>query len=88
MRNHYESALRIREVKLMAAEAGFDKVLPELKAAAAVDKKVAVIGGGPAGLAAASFLSRAGADVTVFEKNDKMGGVPRYVIPGFRIGDD
>jgi len=88
MRNHYESALRIREVKLMAAEAGFDKVLPQLKAAAAADKKVAVIGGGPAGLASASFLSRAGADVTVFEKNDKMGGVPRYVIPGFRIGDE
>ena len=88
MRNHYESALRIREVKLMAAEAGFDKVLPELKAAPAAGKKVAVIGGGPAGLASASFLSRAGADVTVFEKNDKMGGVPRYVIPGFRIGDE
>ena len=88
MRNHYESALRIREVKLMAAEAGFDKVLPQLKAASAAGKKVAVIGGGPAGLASASFLSRAGADVTVFEKNDKMGGVPRYVIPGFRIGDE
>ena len=88
MRNHYESALRIREVKLMAAEAAFDKVLPELKAAAAADKKVAVIGGGPAGLATASFLSRAGADVTVFEKNDKLGGVPRYVIPGFRISDE
>ena len=88
MRNHYESALRIREVKLQAAEAAFDKVLPGLKAEAAAGKKVAVIGGGPAGLASASFLSRAGADVTVFEKNDKMGGVPRYVIPAFRIGDD
>ena len=88
MRNHYESALRIREVKLQAAMAAFDKVLPGLKAEAAAAKKVAVVGGGPAGLAAASFLSRAGADVTVFEKNDKMGGVPRYVIPGFRIGDD
>ena len=87
MRNHYETPLRIREVKLMAAEAAFDKVLPGLKGEAA-GKKVAVIGGGPAGLASASFLSRAGADVTVFEKNDKMGGVPRYVIPGFRIGDD
>ena len=88
MRNHYESALRIREVKLMAAEDAFDKVLPALKGAAAAGRKVAVIGGGPAGLASASFLSRAGADVTVFEKNDKMGGVPRYVIPGFRISDD
>ena len=88
MRNHYESALRIREVKLMAAEGGFDAVLPELKAEGASDKKVAVIGGGPAGLATASFLSRAGADVTVFEKNAKMGGVPRYVIPGFRISGE
>ena len=88
MRNHYESALRIREVKLMAAEAACDKVLSGLKAEAAADKKVAVIGGGPAGLATASFLSRAGADVTVFEKNDRMGGVPRYVIPGFRISDE
>ncbi len=88
MRNHYESALRIREVKLMAAEAACAKVLPTLKAAAPSGKKVAVIGGGPAGLAAASFLSRAGADVTVFEKQDKLGGVPRYVIPGFRISDE
>jgi putative selenate reductase len=88
MRNHYESALRIREVKLMAAEAACAKVLPGLRAAAPSGKKVAVIGGGPAGLATASFLSRAGADVTVFEKQDKMGGVPRYVIPGFRIGDE
>ena len=55
----------------MAAEAGFDKVLPGLGAAEVLDKRVAVIGGGPAGLATASFLSRAGADVTVFEKNDK-----------------
>ena len=88
MRNHYESALRIREVKLMAAEAACAKVLPTLKAAAPSGKKVAVIGGGPAGLATASFLSRAGADVTVFEKQDKLGGVPRYVIPGFRISDE
>ena len=88
MRNHYESALRIREVKLMAAEDACEKVLPELRAAESCGKKVAIIGGGPAGLATASFLSRAGADVTVFEKQEKMGGVPRYVIPGFRIGDE
>lgn len=88
MRNHYETALKIREVKLMAAEAAHKAVLPTLKAGAELDKKVAVIGGGPAGLATASFLSRAGADVTVFEKNDKMGGVPRYVIPGFRISEE
>ena len=51
-------------------------------------KKVAVVGGGPAGIAAAYFLAREGAAVTIFEKEEKAGGVIRYVIPGFRIGDD
>ncbi|MBQ6385673.1 MAG: putative selenate reductase subunit YgfK [Lachnospiraceae bacterium] len=89
MRNHYESSVHIREVKLAAAEAACDQVLPTLAAAETVqDKKVAVIGGGPAGLAAASFLSRAGVSVTVFEKLDRAGGVPRYVIPAFRISDE
>ena len=47
--------------------------------------KAAVIGGGPAGMAAAYFLRRAGMAVTVFEKNDALGGVVRHVIPEFRI---
>ena len=49
------------------------------------DKKAAVVGGGPAGLAAAYFLAKGGMKVTVFEKAEKMGGVVRNVIPGFRI---
>ncbi len=89
MRNYYESTVRIREMKKTAAVNGFDKVLPELKAdAASSDRKVAVVGGGPAGLATASFLSRAGVAVTVFEKSDVLGGVVRKVIPGFRITDE
>lgn len=92
MRNHYEEAVHIRDVKLQAAKAAFASVIPTLKADPAsaenASKKVAVIGGGPAGLASAYFLSRAGVDVTVFEKKDKVGGVPRYAIPAFRIGDD
>ncbi|MDO5702502.1 MAG: putative selenate reductase subunit YgfK, partial [Lachnospiraceae bacterium] len=91
MRNHYEEGLHIREVKLMAAEAAFENVFPRLaskKAEPLPGKKVAVIGGGPAGLAAASFLSRAGIDVTVFDKNEKAGGAPRYAIPGFRISEE
>ena len=89
MRNHYEESLHIREVKLEAATAAFDKLKGSLKADSdtAKGKKVAVIGAGPAGLASASFLSRAGAEVTVFEKTDKAGGVVRHVIPGFRIDD-
>ncbi|WP_028309934.1 glutamate synthase subunit beta [Derxia gummosa] len=48
-------------------------------------KKVAVIGAGPAGMAAAQQLARAGHDVTVFEKNDRVGGLLRYGIPDFKL---
>ena len=48
-------------------------------------KTVAVIGGGPAGLAAAQQLARAGHSVTVFEKNDRVGGLLRYGIPDFKM---
>jgi glutamate synthase (NADPH) small chain len=48
-------------------------------------KKVAVVGSGPAGLAAAQQLARAGHDVTVFEKNDAIGGLLRYGIPDFKL---
>ena len=48
-------------------------------------KKVAVVGSGPAGLAAAQQLARVGHDVTVFEKNDRVGGLLRYGIPDFKM---
>src|SRR5271163_4229761 len=48
-------------------------------------KKVAVVGSGPAGLAVAQQLARAGHDVTVFEKNDRIGGLLRYGIPDFKL---
>jgi glutamate synthase (NADPH/NADH) small chain len=48
-------------------------------------KKVAVVGSGPAGLACAQQLARAGHSVTVFEKNDRMGGLLRYGIPDFKM---
>ncbi len=48
-------------------------------------KKVAVVGSGPAGLAAAQQLARAGHDVTVFEKSDRVGGLLRYGIPDFKL---
>ncbi|MGF1555514.1 glutamate synthase subunit beta [Paucihalobacter sp.] len=49
------------------------------------DKKVAVIGSGPAGLAAAQQLNRAGHSVTVFERDEKVGGLLRYGIPDFKM---
>jgi glutamate synthase (NADPH/NADH) small chain len=48
-------------------------------------KKVAIVGSGPAGMAAAQQLARAGHDVTLFEKNDRIGGLLRYGIPDFKM---
>ncbi|MFT4269046.1 MAG: glutamate synthase subunit beta [Xenophilus sp.] len=48
-------------------------------------RKVAIVGGGPAGLAAAQQLARAGHEVTLFEKNDRVGGLLRYGIPDFKM---
>ena len=87
MRNYYEETLHIRQTKLEAAVQAFDRVLPTLRPEEAKSgKKAAVIGAGPAGLAAAAFLSRAGIPVTVLERKDRPGGVVAHVIPGFRIG--
>jgi len=59
-------------------------VLPE-PAAVRTGKTVAVVGSGPAGLAAAQQLARAGHSVTVFEKNSRIGGLLRYGIPDFKM---
>ena len=51
-------------------------------------KKIAVVGSGPAGLTCASFLARSGAEVTIYEKYDKLGGILRHGIPDFRLEKD
>jgi glutamate synthase (NADPH/NADH) small chain len=65
-----------------AGEKGW--VVPQ-PAAKKTGKKVAVVGSGPAGMAAAQQLARVGHDVTVFEKNDRVGGLLRYGIPDFKL---
>jgi glutamate synthase (NADPH/NADH) small chain len=65
-----------------AWEQGWVKPLP---ASHKTGKKVAVVGSGPAGMAAAQQLARAGHDVTLFEKNDRVGGLLRYGIPDFKM---
>jgi putative selenate reductase len=82
----YEEPVSIREVKRIAAEHG--KVAYPIKSRSAVkwlDRKVAVIGAGPAGLAVAYFLAKSGFRVTVFEKQDSPGGVISHTLPYFRI---
>jgi glutamate synthase (NADPH) small chain len=54
-------------------------------AASTSGRKVAIVGSGPAGLAAAQQLARAGHDVTVFERDDRIGGLLRYGIPDFKL---
>ena len=90
MRNYYDEPVNIRATKLVAAERGYDAYMARIKAPAPVTdgRKVAVIGGGPTGMAAAYFVGRAGIPVTIFERSGVLGGIVRQVIPAFRISDD
>ena len=89
-RTFYDRSVQIRDTKLVAAERGYSKVMAQLKTPTPVydGKKVAVIGGGPTGMAAAYFCARAGVPTTLFEREAALGGVVRYVIPDFRISDE
>ncbi|MCI8959470.1 MAG: putative selenate reductase subunit YgfK [Lachnospiraceae bacterium] len=87
-RNFYETPVQIRDTKLVCAQHALDQVLPSLKPAEACGKKVAVVGGGPSGMAAAYYLARMGAMVTLYEKRDRLGGIVSAVIPDFRISDE
>ena len=85
----YEKSLQIREMKLIAANKAQDKYLENIKEVdLKSDKKVLVIGAGPGGIAAASYLRRNGVDVTVREKLSKPYGIVSHVIPEFRISDE
>ena len=88
-RNFYDESVHIRDTKLIAANRGYEALMATLKPTVKVPgKKAAIIGGGPTGIAAAYFLARGGVDTTIFEREEKLGGVPRYVIPAFRIPDE
>lgn len=76
----------IRSLERFIIEKGWENgwVKPEV-APVKTGKRVAVVGSGPAGLAAAQQLVRVGHDVHVYEKNDRAGGLLRYGIPGFKL---
>lgn len=87
-RNFYESSVKIREAKLVAAQNGYEQLMSELVPTTKIaGKKVAIVGGGAAGLSAAFFVAREGIEVTLFERDEHLGGIVRNVIPDFRISE-
>ena len=86
-RTFYETSVQIRDTKLECAKNAYDAVIDQVAVTGNCSKKVAVVGGGPSGMAAAYYLARAGAEVTLYEKRDRLGGVVSAIIPDFRIGD-
>lgn len=85
----YEQAVDIRGVKLVAAQKGYEEYIGKIKEPQINPSvKVAIIGAGPAGLAAAYFLGLQGIAVTVFDRKDKIGGIIRYIAPDFRISNE
>ncbi len=83
-----DKPVTIKEIELSIINRAFDegwvKATPP-PPEARTGKKVAIVGSGPAGLAAAQQLNRAGHSVTVFEKDDRIGGLLRYGIPDYKI---
>src|SRR5215831_1729048 len=81
-----EPPVTIKQIERTIIDRAFDEgfIRPE-PAEIKTGKRVAIVGSGPAGLAAAQQLARAGHEVAVFEKNDRIGGLLRYGIPNFKM---
>ena len=81
-----DNPVTIKSVECEIIDRGWREgwITPEL-AALKTGRRIAVVGSGPAGLACAQQLARAGHDVTLFEKNDRIGGLLRYGIPNFKM---
>ncbi len=87
-RKNVEEPINIAQLKAFAADMDLkaDSYTPDV--AASTGKKVAIIGGGPAGLTAAYYLAIMGHSVTVYDMMGKMGGMLRYGIPQYRLPKD
>ena len=81
-----DNPVTIKTIECAIVDRGWDEgwILPQI-AARRTGRRVAVVGSGPAGLACAQQLARAGHRVTLFEKNDRIGGLLRYGIPDFKM---
>ncbi|WP_225207514.1 glutamate synthase subunit beta [Novosphingobium huizhouense] len=84
--NIIDQPVTIKSIECAIVDKGWKEgwIAPQVPAKK-TGKSVAVVGSGPAGLAAAQQLARAGHSVTVFEKNDRLGGLLRYGIPDFKM---
>ncbi len=84
--NISDQPVTIKSIECAIVDRGWEQgwITPQVPAHR-TNKTVAVVGSGPAGLAAAQQLARAGHSVTVFEKNDRVGGLLRYGIPDFKM---
>jgi len=83
--NDTHGAITIGSVETHISEIGFDNGLIPKFTDKKIGKKVAVIGSGPAGMSAATFLLRAGVEVEMFERSSRAGGLLTYGIPGFKL---
>lgn len=84
-RNIIDTAINIRGLKRMAVDNAPSNTVEIPAKAAATNKKIAIIGGGPSGLTAAYYLQLMGHQTTVFEAKSKLGGMMRYGIPSYRF---
>jgi glutamate synthase (NADPH/NADH) small chain len=84
--NIEDNPVTIKSIERSIIDRAFKEgwIIPEVNTNK-TDKKIAVVGSGPAGLACAQQLARAGHNVTVYEKNDRVGGLLRYGIPNFKM---
>jgi len=83
--NDGHGAITIGSIETHITEAGFKAGFTPAFPGITTDKKVAVIGSGPAGLSVATYLLRAGIAVTMYERNDRAGGLLTYGIPNFKL---
>jgi glutamate synthase (NADPH/NADH) small chain len=85
--NLIESPVTIKSIECAIVDKAWENgwIMPQVPAHK-TGKKIAIIGSGPAGMAAAQQLARAGHDVNLYEKNQKIGGLMRYGIPDFKMG--
>ncbi len=83
--NDGHGAITIGSIETFINEEGFKAGLSPKFPGITSDKKVAIIGSGPAGLSAATYLLRAGIAVTVYERSDRAGGLLTYGIPNFKL---